>query len=216
MSAPALADHFDSYEHQREASVLGMWIFLAAEVVFFGGIILAFLIFRHAYGADFDAASNRTKIALGTVNTGVLLTSSLSMALAVHAAQEGRTLRLVAFLVVTMILGTGFLGIKFTEYYLEGREHLVPGSGFLMEGADPRHAQLFFLCYFSMTGIHALHLVIGIALLGFLALKALSGAFSPLNHNAVEVGGLYWHFVDIVWIFLFPLLYLLGRHARHG
>jgi cytochrome c oxidase subunit 3 len=216
MSAPAPAAHFDSFEHQREASVLGMWVFLAAEMVFFGGAILAYVEFRHAYAADFDAASNRTSLVLGGVNTAVLLTSSLSMALAVRAAQDGRTRRLVGFLTATMILGAAFLAVKFTEYYLEGKERLIPGSGFELAGADRRHAQLFFLCYFAMTGLHALHLFIGIGLLGFLALQAMAGRFSPENHHAVEVGGLYWHFVDIVWIFLFPLLYLLGRHADHG
>jgi len=216
MAAPALAEHFDSFEHQRESSVLGMWVFLGAEMVFFGGAILGFVEFRHAYVADFDAASNHTKIVLGTVNTAVLLTSSLFMALAVHAAQEGRNVRLLGFLAVTMLLGAGFLAIKFTEYSLEYREGLVPGARFRMEGADPRHAQLFFVCYFAMTGIHALHLVIGIGLLGFLCLRTLTGKVSPENHNAVEGVGLYWHFVDIVWIFLFPLLYLLGRHADHG
>jgi cytochrome c oxidase subunit 3 len=215
-AAPVLAEHFDSFEHQRESSVLGMWVFLGAEMIFFGGAILGFVEFRHAYVADFNAASNHTKIVLGTVNTAVLLTSSLFMALAVHAAQEGKNRRLLGCLLVTMLLGAGFLAIKFTEYSLEYREHLVPGPGFSMEGADPRHAQLFFACYFTLTGFHALHMVIGIGLLGMLALRTLAGKVSPENHNAVEVGGLYWHFVDIVWIFLFPLLYLLGRHSGHA
>jgi cytochrome c oxidase subunit 3 len=215
-SAPALAEQFDSFEHQRESSVLGMWVFLGAEMIFFGGAILGFVEFRHAYVADFNAASNHTKIVLGTVNTAVLLTSSLFMALAVHAAQEGKNRRLLGFLAATMLLGTAFLAVKFAEYYLEVVEGLVPGPRFRMDGADSRHAQLFFVCYFTMTGVHALHLIIGIALLGFLGLRTLGGKVTPQNHNVVEVGGLYWHFVDIVWIFLFPLLYLLGRHAGHG
>jgi cytochrome c oxidase subunit 3 len=214
--APGLAGHFDSFEHQRECSVLGMWIFLGAEMIFFGGAVLGFIEFRHAYVADFNAASNHTKIVLGTLNTAILLTSSLFMALAVHAAQQGRRRPLAGFLVLTLLLGTVFLGIKGAEYYHEYREHLVPGAGFRMAGADPGHAQLFFLAYFTMTGMHAIHVIIGIALLGVLTLRALQGRFSRENHNAVEVGGLYWHFVDVVWIFLFPLLYLLGRHAAHG
>lgn len=215
-STTALAEPFDDFEHQRESALLGMWIFLAAEMIFFGGVILGYVEFRHAYPRDFDVASNHTKIVLGSVNTAVLLTSSLFMALAVHSAQEGKRSRLVAFLVATMALGMVFLVIKVTEYYLEYREQLIPGPGFRIDGADPRHAQLFFLSYFTMTGIHALHLLIGIGLLGFLTLGAMRGRFTPGNHNAVEVGGLYWHFVDIVWIFLFPLLYLLGRHVHHG
>jgi cytochrome c oxidase subunit III len=214
--SPALAGHFDDLEQQRDTAVLGMWVFLAAEMIFFGAIFLGFVEFRHSCPRDFAVASNHTKIVLGTLNTLILLTSSLSMALSVHAAQQGKTGRLIGFLVVTMVLGTAFLGIKFVEYYLEYHEGLVPGPRFRLQGADLRRAQLFFLCYFAMTGIHALHLLIGIGLLGFLAVKARAGRFTPQNHNAVEVGGLYWHFVDVVWIFLFPLLYLLGRHVNHG
>src|SRR5689334_13186904 len=132
-STVGLAEHFDSFEHQRESSVLGMWVFLGAEMVFFGGAILGFVEFRHAYVLDFVAASNHTKIVLGTLNTAVLLTSSLFMALAVHAAQEGKKRRLLGFLLITMLLGTAFLAIKVTEYYLEYREGLVPGPKFRME-----------------------------------------------------------------------------------
>ena len=215
-SSPPLAGHFDDLEQQRDTAVLGMWVFLAAEMIFFGAIFLGFVEFRHSYPGDFAVASNHTKIILGTANTLILLTSSLSMALSVHAAQEGKSGRLIGFLAVTMALGSAFLGIKFLEYYLEYREGLVPGPRFRLQGADPRHAQLFFLCYFTMTGIHALHLLIGIGLLGFLAVKARAGRSTSENHNAVEVVGLYWHFVDVVWIFLFPILYLLGRHVHHG
>jgi cytochrome c oxidase subunit 3 len=181
-----------------------MWLFLAAEVVFFGGILLGFFEFQGSFPRDFAEAGRRTNLRLGALNTGILLTSSLFMALAVRS----RTRRAaVAALAATMTLGVAFLAVKFTEYALDFHEHLVPGSGFRISGADPRHARLFFLFYFAMTGIHALHLMIGIGLLTWLAL----GPFRPA---ALEVTGLYWHFVDIVWIFLFPLLYLQGRH--HG
>ena len=203
-SQAVAGEPFDPVEHQRQTAVLGMWLFLAAETVFFGGAILAFTEFKLAYSGDFAVASNRTNLALGTLNTAVLLTSSLCMALAVREEGKGRA-RLWLFL--TMVLGTAFLGIKMLEYAGDFREHLLPGSGFQFQGADSRHAQMFFLLYFTMTGIHALHLIIGIGLLGFLVL----GSLRP---HAVEVAGLYWHFVDVVWIFLFPLLYLLGRH--HG
>ncbi|MBV8882328.1 MAG: cytochrome c oxidase subunit 3 [Planctomycetaceae bacterium] len=203
MSAPEPgAAHFDSLEHQRDTSVQGMWVFLAAETIFFGGAFLAFTEFGRTYAADFAAAGNRTNLTLGAANTGILLTSSLFMALAVRGGNPTRT---VASLLVTMLLGIVFLGLKFTEYALDFREGLLPGAGFRFEGADRRHAQLFFLFYFVMTGIHALHLIIGIGLLGWLARR-------PRRAHALEVGGLYWHFVDVVWIFLFPLLYLPGRH----
>ena len=216
MSGPAtLAEHFDDYEQQRESATLGMWLFLAMEIVFFGAIILSFAYYRVNYPRDFGQASNHTKIVLGTVNTAVLLSSSLFVALAVHAARAERTGALVLHLLITVALAVAFLGIKGTEYYLEYREHLVPGAGFRFSDADRSHAQLFFLFYFIMTGIHALHVLIGIGVLSVVAWRAFVGTYSRRNHNAVEVSGLYWHFVDIVWIFLFPLLYLMGRHLPH-
>jgi cytochrome c oxidase subunit 3 len=211
-----LAHHFDDHEQQQESATLGMWVFLAAEIVFFGALILSFVYYRIAYPEDFGLASNHTKVVLGTVNTAVLLSSSLFVALAVHAAKQEKTGDLVLNLLVTIVLGTLFLGIKFTEYYEEIQENLVPGPGFRMAGADPRHAQLFFLFYFIMTGFHALHVLVGIGLLIWVAGKAFAGQFTRENYNAVEVTGLYWHFVDVVWIFLFPLLYLLGRHLHHA
>jgi cytochrome c oxidase subunit 3 len=211
-----LADHFDDLEQQRDSASLGMWLFLAAEIVFFGALIVSFAYYRAVYTSDFGVASNHTKIILGTLNTAVLLSSSLFVALSVHAAREERTRDLVLALLVTIAFGILFLGIKITEYREEFREHLVPGPDFRLAGADPGHAKGLFLFYFIMTGIHALHVVVGIGLLGWVAWKALSGAFTRDNYHVVEVTGLYWHFVDVVWIFLFPLLYLLGRHLHHG
>ena len=210
-----LAEPYDDPEQQRESATLGMWIFLAAEIVFFGAIILSFAYYRLSYPRDFGLAGNHTKVVLGTVNTAVLLTSSLFVALAVHAARHEKSGAIVLYLLLTVGLGIAFLGIKFTEYYEEYKEHLLPGPGFEIPGVDRNHAELFFIFYFIMTGIHALHVLIGIGLLGTIAWKAFVGAYTRENHNAVEVSGLYWHFVDIVWIFLFPLLYLMGRHL-HG
>jgi len=217
VNAPAgLAEPYDDHEQQRESAALGMWAFLAAEIIFFGAIILSFSYYRFAYPRDFGLASNHTKVVLGTVNTAVLLTSSLFVALAVRAAGREKTGTVALCLLVTVALAVAFLAIKFTEYYLEYEEHLVPGAGFRISGVDPSHARLFFLFYFIMTGIHALHVLIGIGLLSVIAWKAFVGTYSRQNHNAVEVSGLYWHFVDVVWIFLFPLLYLMGRHLHHG
>jgi cytochrome c oxidase subunit 3 len=209
----SLAHHFDSYEQQRAASVLGMWVFLAQEIMFFGGLFAAYIVYRWAYPSSFAVGSRHLDIVLGTVNTAVLLTSSLSMALAVRGTQTGRPRAAAALLIVTMVLGAVFLGIKFDEYHHKFVEHLVPGPNFQAGGADPRTLQLFFILYFSMTGLHALHMVIGIGVLGALVVPVWRGRFTPENHNLVEGTGLYWHFVDVVWIFLFPLLYLVNRHG---
>jgi cytochrome c oxidase subunit 3 len=204
----ALAEQFDDFEQQRESSTLGMWVFLAAEIIFFGALILSFVYYRLSYPGEFGAASNHTKVALGTVNTAILLTSSLLVALAVQAARRERAGAVTLYLAFTVALGIAFLAVKFTEYRQEYREHLVPGPGFHIEGVEASRAKLFFIFYFVMTGIHALHVLIGIGLLSVIAWNALRGEYTRENHNAVEVSGLYWHFVDIVWIFLFPLLYI--------
>jgi cytochrome c oxidase subunit III len=149
---------------------------------------------------------------LGGINTAVLICSSFTIALAVYSAETNRRKPLITFLLLTIALGLVFLGIKFFEYYTKFEEHLVPGSLFKFEGPLARHAEIFFSFYFAMTGMHAVHMIIGIGLLTVLVFQARQGRFSALYHTPVELTGLYWHFVDIVWIFLFPLLYLLGRH----
>lgn len=189
-----------------------MWIFLATEVMFFGGMFMGYTFYRTAYPQAFAGASNRLDLWLGTLNTAVLIGSSFTMALAVRSAQVGKQKPLVIFLLLTIALGTVFLGVKFTEYYAKFVEHLVPGSAFVYEGSTAHGAEIFFSFYFAMTGMHALHMIIGIALLTTLIVKAFHNRFSPDYFTPVELVGLYWHFVDIVWIFLFPLLYLVGRH----
>jgi cytochrome c oxidase subunit 3 len=210
----ALAHQFDSLEQQREASTLGIWVFLLTEVLFFGGLFVTYLVYRTSYSAAFAAASHELLIAAGTANTLVLITSSLTMALAVHAAQTGRQRQLVWLLVATMALGTVFLGVKGFEYYTEWIEHHVPGLNYQFEGAYAGPAQIFFSLYFVMTGLHAAHMIVGLGIMAVLVVMSLRGRFTPEYQNPIEVGGLYWHFVDIVWIFLFPLLYLIARHAN--
>jgi cytochrome c oxidase subunit 3 len=210
---PALAHQFDDLEQQKEASNLGIWVFLATEVLFFGGLFLTYSIYRAWYTDAFAAASREMVLWAGTTNTVVLITSSLTMALAVHAAQMGERRSLMLFLVLTMLLGTTFLGIKAFEYHTEFVEHHVPGPGFQFEAAQRAHAQLFFSLYFVMTGLHAIHMIIGLAIIGVMLWWAWRGTITKDYSNPIEVSGLYWHFVDIVWIFLFPLLYLIGRHA---
>jgi cytochrome c oxidase subunit 3 len=209
---PFKEHHFDDLEQQHEASWIGMWIFIATEVMFFGGMILGYTYYRSLYSQGFAEASNHLDVLLGSINTAVLICSSLSMALAVHSAESGNNRAVVRFLILTILLGSVFLGIKFFEYYTKFEEHLIPGGSFAFEGPLARPAEIFFSFYFAMTGMHALHMVIGVGLLAALAWRARRGRFSPVYYTPVELTGLYWHFVDIVWIFLFPLLYLLGRH----
>jgi cytochrome c oxidase subunit 3 len=208
----AAAHQFDDLEQQKDASIFGMWIFLVTEVMFFGGMFLGYTVYRFRYPEAFMSASNRLDLMMGGVNTAVLILSSLTMALAVHAAQLNKRRLLIGFLLATIALGGVFLGIKAVEYNHKFHEHLVPGSSFQFEGPHSQNAQLFFSFYFAMTGFHALHMVVGIGLLGVIVWMAYKNRFSSGYYNPVEVSGLYWHFVDIVWIFLFPLLYLVGHH----
>ncbi len=214
--SPALLHHFDSVEQQKEASTLGMWLFLVTEIMFFGGMFTAYIVYRTLYPNAFAAASHELDITMGAINTAVLICSSLSMALAVNAAQLGRRKNLVWFLILTIALGAVFLGIKAVEYHEKFVNHHVPGPSFHFDGPEAEHAQLFFSLYFGMTGLHALHMIIGIVLLSILAIRAHRGRFGSEYYTPIDMTGLYWHFVDIVWIFLFPLLYLLGGHVRGG
>ena len=206
-----VAEQFDDIEQQRDAAKLGMWIFLASEVLFFGGLFLSYTIYRFTYGHVFMETSRRLDVLLGGTNTAVLLVSSLLMAFAVRAAQLDQRRALVRLLLGTALLGCVFMSIKMVEYHKDYVEHLVPGTHFEWTGADPSNAELFFWIYFAMTGLHAIHVTVGIGVLLVLALLASRGKFSGGNYNAIEIGGLYWHFVDVVWVFLFPLLYLVGH-----
>jgi cytochrome c oxidase subunit 3 len=209
----ALAHQFDSLDQQIEASTLGMWVFLVTEVLFFGGLFVTYTVYRARYPAAFAVASRELDVLLGGVNTAVLITSSLTMALAVRAAQLGQRRALMTMLVLTMLLGATFLGIKGVEYYRKFVEHHVPGPAFHFEGEHAREAQIFFSLYFVMTGLHALHMVIGIGVLLVMLVWSWRGIVTAEYYSPIEISGLYWHFVDIVWIFLFPLLYLIGRHV---
>jgi cytochrome c oxidase subunit 3 len=213
-----VAHQFDSLEHQRDAATLGMWMFLATEVLFFGGLFTAYTVYRSTFPAAFALGSGHLNLWLGTINTIVLITSSLTMALAVHAAQLGRRSALLTFLGLTMLLGTAFLGIKAVEWYQDYTEHLVPRfswdpAPWQEHGINPREGELFFTLYFIMTGLHGLHMIIGVGVLSVLLALAYRGLFTPEHYTGVELAGLYWHFVDIVWIFLLPLLYLIGTHG---
>lgn len=208
----SLRHQFDDLEQQKDASVFGMWIFLVTEVMFFGGMFTGYTVYRYRFHEAFMAGSDKLDLVLGGVNTVVLIVSSLTMALAVHAAQTNRRKQLIWFLILTMALGAVFLGIKGVEYTHKFHENLVPGPSFQFQGVAHHPSELYFSFYFAMTGFHALHMIVGIALLAVILWMSVKGRFSSEYYNPVEVSGLYWHFVDIVWIFLFPLLYLVGHH----
>ena len=217
-----LKHHFRDMEQQNETSSFGMWVFLVTEIMFFGGLFCAYLIYRVLYFDSFAAASSTIDVKWGAINTVVLICSSLTMALAVHAAQLGKRKVLVGFLIATIMLGGVFLGIKAKEYHDKFVEHHVPGPSFHFEvepemaekfhAIDPAKTEIFFSLYFLMTGLHATHMVIGFGLLTWLVIAGSKGKYSPIYYSPVEMVGLYWHFVDIVWIWLFPLLYLISRH----
>lgn len=278
---PGLQHQFDSMAQQQESTTIGMWAFLVQEVMFFGGMFMAYLYYRSRYPVAFAAASNHLDVTWGTANTFVLIASSFTMALAVYFAQKGKRNAQVLFILLTMLFGSVFLGVKAVEYYNKWKDGIVPVNGLnrktpnveapmvgrgsndeqihgvtTQHGAPAEHEyinprgefkwdappmmehasslekelyqtgdgqqhyadkiRIFFLIYFAMTGLHALHMIIGLGIMVWLLYKAWRGTFSAEYYSPVEMVGLYWHFVDIVWIFLFPLLYLLGRHYGGG
>jgi cytochrome c oxidase subunit 3 len=213
---PAHQHHFETMEQQAEAATLGMWLFLVTEVLFFGGLFVTYLIYRMWYPAAWSEGSLELDIVLGGTNTVVLITSSLTMAMAVRAAQTGHQKPLVVNLILTILLGLVFLVIKFFEYKHKFDVGHVPGPNFHFEGANAAQVELFISLYFAMTGLHALHMIIGFGIMSVILWMALKKRFSPAWYTPVELAGLYWHFVDIVWIFLFPLLYLVDRAGHYA
>ena len=239
---PALQHHFDTMAQQKEAAVIGMWLFLLTEILFFGGLFVAYMIYRVWYFDAFAEASRRLSLFWGGLNTAVLIGSSLTMALAVRAAQTNNRKWTVNWLILTMVLGCVFLGVKVIEYqdkfanyevpgenynWLYHEQHAAAGGEHLEAGAPAAAAthrdlsltpqqlqnttQIYFSLYFTMTGLHALHMIIGVGLMLVITWMAWKGRFDAQYYTPVELSGLYWHFVDIVWIFLFPLLYLVER-----
>jgi cytochrome c oxidase subunit 3 len=220
--------HFANAEQQRETANFGMWLFLLTEIMFFSGMFAAYLIYRNWYYPAFVAGSHRMIIWAGTLNTAVLICSSFTMAMGVYSAEMRNRKALLTWLSLTLLLGFGFLGIKAFEWHTEWVEHHVPGLNFSSADfthVDPAYSQdrplspdmadktqTYFSLYFAMTGMHALHMVIGCSILIILIFQAYGGMYTNGHMNTIENFGLYWHFVDIVWIFLFPLLYLISRH----
>ena len=207
---PAQQHHFDSMTQQHEAATLGMWLFLVTEVMFFGGLLMAYLLYRVWYPEAWAEGSLDLDIVLGGTNTAVLIASSLTMAFAVRNAQIGKHRATVIWLLLTMAFGLTFLVIKFFEYKHKFELHHVPGYDFVYPGPHGRQIEIFFSLYFSLTGLHATHMIVGMVIMAVIARMAAKGEFTAEWYTPVEIMGLYWHFVDLVWIFLFPLLYLIG------
>jgi len=214
---PFLQHHFEDLGQQHEASTLGMWMFLCTEILFFGGVLCAYWVYRVMYPEAWAAGAHLQQTAWGATNTIVLIVSSLTMALAVRAAQLGKRGQQLVFLFLTLIFGTAFLVVKGIEYHRHWEEGLFPGSHFTWHEnpALAQKIQLFMCFYWGMTGLHALHMIIGAGLLLWIMWRAYKNHFGPEYYAPVEVMGLYWHFVDIVWIFLFPFLYLI-HGVHHG
>jgi cytochrome c oxidase subunit 3 len=231
---PHLAHHFEDRAQQDEAHSLGLWIFLVTEVMFFGGLFLAFTVYHVLYPEAFGIASGRLSVHWGVINTIVLLFSSFTMAMAVHSAQTGKQKKLVMFLVITFLCALGFMGIKAIEWTEKYQHHLIPGSSFAFSLDEPhgghvlspqqietmlmrdpyveRHAQMFYVMYFCITGLHGIHVLIGMGLILWMILRARKREFGPRWNTPIELTGLYWHFVDVIWIYVFPLIYLIHRH----
>jgi cytochrome c oxidase subunit 3 len=206
-----IAEQFEDAQQQAEASHLGMWTFIATEILFFGGLFLAYFVYRHFYFSAFVVGSKHTDVFYGTLNSVILLTSSFTMALAVQFAKVGQTKLIVRCLLLTIFLGVSFLVVKGFEYHKDIADQLVPGAHF--NPTLPLQSQIFFWLYWTMTGLHGVHILIGLGILTVMTLLAQREKFSANYHTPIEITGLYWHFVDIVWLFLYPLLYLVQRHA---
>lgn len=206
--ASRVAHHFQDFEQQRHAARFGMWLFLGTEVLLFGGLFVAYAIYRVAYGDAFHEASCLLDLKLGTTNTVVLITSSFAVAAAVHYAHLDQKWPTVISLLLTIGMGLAFLGIKSVEYAHKFQEGALPGKYYHFEKVQEPGASMFFTVYFFLTGLHGIHVLIGLSVLSWLTWRAIRGDFKGGYDLPVELGGLYWHLVDIVWIFLFPLLYL--------
>lgn len=204
---------YASPHHQSQTAVAGMWLFLATEVLFFGGLILSWIYSRHWNQAGFDAGARETELWIGTLNTGILVTSSFAYATGLAFIRAGNTRRLIQCLAVTLALGLAFLVLKFgLEWSDDFSKHLFPNvQDFKITGPDQGGARLFFVFYFIGTALHGVHMAVGVVLVGWVILRAWRAEFTPAYYTPVHVVGLYWSFVDIVWLTLYPLIYLIGR-----
>lgn len=209
-----LREQFSTPDQQRQTAMVGMWVFLITEVLLFGALFTAFTVYRLSDPQAFDLGSKDMDALLGSINTAVLICSSFTMAVSVYFAEIGNQKMLVLFLVLTMLIGTVFLAVKFTEYHSHYVDHKVPAFWFEEHSAHAAKIQMFFVFYFVMTGLHAIHMTIGLGILTTLLFRTAIGSITAEYHTPVEIGGLYWHFIDIVWIFLYAIFYIPGLHLK--
>jgi cytochrome c oxidase subunit 3 len=205
----ALAHHFPDLAKQAHAARLGMWLFLATEILLFAGLFTGYGLYRFLFYDTFQAASRSMETGLGTLNTFVLITSSLTVALALHFVQHGRRVAGVVCLVVTLVFALAFLGIKAIEYTHHFQEGQLPGQYYHYAAVQGPGVTLFFTLYFLMTGLHGIHVLVGMGVLAVVAVRTWQGAYGPRYHTPLELGAMYWHLVDLIWIFIYPLLYLI-------
>jgi cytochrome c oxidase subunit 3 len=210
--AHLIEEQFDTFEQQHRSARLGMWVFLATEVLFFGGLFASYFALRTLYWEGFKEAGKHTHVAIGAINTALLLTSSLTMALAIEKIREDKKRPAFWLLFTTALFGIGFIALKGLEYYKEYEEKLIPAMNFVFPGPHARVAELFYFIYFAMTGLHALHLTIGIGVVIWMMLRVSRSEINGRYFTPLELAGLYWHFIDLIWVFLFPFLYLMERY----
>lgn len=213
-SSPSLREQFATPEQQREAATLGMWIFIITELMLFGALFAGFAGYHHWYPAAFARGSSEMLFILGAVNTAILISSSFTMSLAEHAAAHSRSARCVWMLLITAVLGTVFLCIKFSEYYLHYKDHKLPGFGFEEAGPHAPQVQMFFFFYYVMTGLHSIHLLVGIFLALLMIVPTLIGDIDERYSTPIQNVSLYWHFVDVIWVFLYAIFYIPGAHLK--
>jgi cytochrome c oxidase subunit 3 len=213
-SSLSLREQFATAQQQREVATLGMWIFIITELMLFGAMFAGFAVYRRWYPIGFTKGSSEMELVMGAVNTAVLICSSFTMSMAEYSIARGKPNRCAWMLLLTMLLGALFLGIKFTEYYLHYQDHKLPGYGFEEAGPLTTQVQMFFFFYFVMTGLHSIHLLVGIGLLIVMLIPTLAGYFNEGYFTPIRNVSLYWHFVDIIWVFLYAIFYIPGAHLR--
>ncbi len=205
-----LAHHFSTVEQQRDSAKLGMWIFLLTEILLFGGLFCAYSVYRAWHPDMFYNAHKFLNVQLGTLNTVVLITSSLTMALSIRFIQVNDKKKAILFLISTLVFASVFLIVKYFEYSHKFHLGQLPGKYYTFTGVEGSNPHIFFSIYFVMTGLHGIHIIAGIIVLVWVLVKMINNNFSAEYYTPVEMAGLYWHLVDLVWIYLFPLLYLIG------
>ncbi len=209
-----LREQFATPAQQREISSIGMWVFLASEVMMFGGLFLAYTVYRLSHPHSFNIGSSEMTLVIGSVNTAVLICSSFTMALAVYFMGMGQPKRTIFLLILSMVIGLIFLALKFSEYYIHYEEHKFPGVWWEHAGPSAGQIEMFYVFYFVLTGLHVVHMTIGLGILAVMLIRTMLGHFTSEYYTPLEIAGIYWSFVDCIWIFIYAALYIPGMHLR--